>query len=79
MGDHFYFFSRDKIANNRVIYSILTVLFSIFVLNQSIEYYEHNAMPAKEPVVIGVLLFANGAFGQPMIWVIPLPKRSFSN
>ena len=53
MGDHFYFFSRDKIANNRVIYSILTVLFSIFVLNQSIEYYEHNAMPAKEPVVIG--------------------------
>lgn len=51
-----------------MIYSILTVLFSIFVLNQSIEYYEHNAMPAKEPVVIGSPAFANGAFGQPMIW-----------
>ena len=32
-GDYFYFFLEDKIANNRVIYSILTVLFSIFVLN----------------------------------------------
>ena len=56
MGDHFYFFSRDKIANNRVIYSILTVLFSIFVLNQSIENYGHDTISDEKLAVTGTVI-----------------------